>query len=169
MAEIFWKLGVDWKILIAQAVNFLALLLVLRMVAYRPLLKLLADRRARIAQGLRDAEEATRRLVEAERERMQKVKEGEEESMRLVRAAEARAKEAEAILLKQAHEKESGILERAEAMREAAIEEGRARLYREAAVFMKRAIAQAVESDGALIDELLLEKAVTTVKEARKA
>lgn len=56
--EALANLGIDWKLLTAQMVNFVVLLLVLKHFAYQPMLKLLDDRSAKIEKGLRDAEEA---------------------------------------------------------------------------------------------------------------
>lgn len=50
-------LGIDVRALVFQVVNFTLLLLVLRRFAYRPIVKVLEERRQRIAEGLRTAEE----------------------------------------------------------------------------------------------------------------
>ena len=51
-------LGLDPSILLAQIVNFIILLLILRVIAYQPLRKVLEQRKQRIAQGLEDARRA---------------------------------------------------------------------------------------------------------------
>ena len=66
MQQLFAQLGIDWHLLLSQAVNFFLLLVVLRLFVYTPLLKLLHDRRARIEEGLTKADEADKRLVEVE-------------------------------------------------------------------------------------------------------
>jgi F-type H+-transporting ATPase subunit b len=60
--EIFAKLGIDWKLLVAQGVNFIILLFLLKRFAYRPMLTFLEERVARIDKGLKDAEEAKETL-----------------------------------------------------------------------------------------------------------
>ena len=47
MLELAEKLGLDWKLLLSQAVNFLVLLALLRQFAYKPLLKILKERRTK--------------------------------------------------------------------------------------------------------------------------
>ena len=64
--EVLAKIGVDWKLLLAQVVNFLVLLWVLRRFAYRPMLEFLEKRTKRIESGLRDAKLATQKLSEIE-------------------------------------------------------------------------------------------------------
>ena len=64
--EIFEKLGIDVKLVIAQLVNFFILLYVLKRFAYKPVLKILEDRERKIEKGLKDAQSAEKRLHEME-------------------------------------------------------------------------------------------------------
>lgn len=48
MGELFSQLGVNWKILIAQLINFGILIFVLRWLLYKPLLGLLAKRQKKL-------------------------------------------------------------------------------------------------------------------------
>lgn len=54
--ELLQKLGVDWKLLLAQIVNFTVLLTVLTIFVYRPLLRVIDERRERIRKSMEDAE-----------------------------------------------------------------------------------------------------------------
>ncbi len=67
--EIFHAFGVDWRLLLIQAVNFGVLMLILWRFLYRPLLRLLDDRRAKVEKGVHDADKAHRQLMEAEHEK----------------------------------------------------------------------------------------------------
>lgn len=67
--EIFQAFGVDWRLLLIQAVNFALLLLALHFFLYKPVLSLIDERRARIEKGVRDAAEAERRLRSADEEK----------------------------------------------------------------------------------------------------
>lgn len=64
--EIFHAFGIDYRLLIIQAVNFGVLMLVLWAFLYKPLLKLLDERRVKIEKGVHDAELAGIELKEAE-------------------------------------------------------------------------------------------------------
>jgi len=66
MSELLTKLGIDWKLLIAQIVNFLVLLFVLYKFAYGPILAMLDKRQKKIEKGLADADEAHKKLAESE-------------------------------------------------------------------------------------------------------
>ena len=66
MNELFSKLGIDWRLLLAQMINFGILVFVLTKFLYRPMLKLLDERRQKIAEGLAQAEEAAKARRETE-------------------------------------------------------------------------------------------------------
>jgi F-type H+-transporting ATPase subunit b len=70
LGEIFGQLGINGPFLLAQIVNFVVLLFILRLVLYKPMLKMLEGRKQRIAEGLQAAEVA-RREAEAERAKLQ--------------------------------------------------------------------------------------------------
>jgi F-type H+-transporting ATPase subunit b len=58
--------GFDTKIFLSQVVSFIIVALVLRQFAYKPILKVLEERRQRIAEGLLNAEKIKQQLAEAE-------------------------------------------------------------------------------------------------------
>ena len=60
------KIGFDLEVAIANLVNFLLIFIVFKLFFYKPIMKTLEERKQKIAQGLRDAEEAVRQLEEAE-------------------------------------------------------------------------------------------------------
>lgn len=89
MAELLDKLGIDWRLFIAQLVNFVILFFALRKLLYRPVIAILDERRARITTGLRDAEQSTARLAGVELERREVLHRAEtERAAMLERAAE---------------------------------------------------------------------------------
>ena len=55
--ELITKLGIDWKLLIAQIVNFGLLLFLLYRFVYGPMIKFLDTRSRKIAEGILNAEE----------------------------------------------------------------------------------------------------------------
>ncbi|MCX6039859.1 MAG: hypothetical protein NTV69_01810 [Caldilinea sp.] len=48
-------LGIEWSLLLAQIVNFLLMIVLLRMFLYQPVLNMLNARKERIAQSMKDA------------------------------------------------------------------------------------------------------------------
>ena len=69
MSAIFTAFGIDWRLLIIDSVNFGLLLLALWYFLYGPLLRILDERRAKVAQGVYDAQAAADRLREIEQSR----------------------------------------------------------------------------------------------------
>ena len=63
--ELITKLGIDWKLLIAQVINFFILLFVLHRFAYRPILKMLKKRTDTIDKSLSDVKQIEKNLAES--------------------------------------------------------------------------------------------------------
>ncbi len=80
--KIFSAFGLDIKILIAQLINFAILLFILWKFAYKPMFKILDDRKKKIETGIENAAKAEEKLREI----------GEEEKKILVEAKRGAAK-----------------------------------------------------------------------------
>ncbi len=64
MNELISTFHIDWKLIIAQLVNFAIVLLVLKKFAYGPMMKLMTERGNKIEKGIKDAEHAGIKLAE---------------------------------------------------------------------------------------------------------
>ena len=69
MEQILGTFGIDWRLLLINAVNFGIVLLVLWRFLYTPVMKMLEERRQRVAQGVEDARAAAREREETKRSR----------------------------------------------------------------------------------------------------
>ncbi len=165
MQQLFSQLGLDWRLLLSQVVNFALLLIVLRIFAYKPVLKILHDRRARIEEGLVKADEADRRLHEADAMKKQKIHEGETQALGILKKTEIDAKELEAKMLAEARRKEAEELAATESMLRAKEEESRRGMEKEAAAMVRMAIAKTVELSPEKIDDALIARAVKEIAE----
>jgi F-type H+-transporting ATPase subunit b len=65
------QLGITIPLLLSQIVNFVLLLVILRLVLYGPVMRMLDQRRERIAQSMKDAERVAASRQEAEQEKEQ--------------------------------------------------------------------------------------------------
>lgn len=164
MQEFFQSIGLDGKLLLSQAVNFLLLLIILRVFAYKPILKIIKERRERIEEGLTKAEEADRRLSEITTLKKEKLQEAEQEGMALLRETEEKAKDLEAELLERAHKKESEILKKADHLAGVREQEASKKVQDEAGALVKEAIIKTVELDPEQVDEKLITKALSKVR-----
>jgi F-type H+-transporting ATPase subunit b len=115
MQALFSAFGIDWHLLIAQAVNFAVLFVVLTYLLYKPVLKVLSERRAKVAQGVHDAEAAAELLANADSQAAEKVQVAEPEAQTIVASARDEAGTEKARLLKEAEERAASIAADAEA------------------------------------------------------
>lgn len=113
MGELLYNFGVDWKLLIAQAINFFVLFAVLYKFAYKPILEVFRTRRESIAQGLQDAEEASQRLTQADRIGEEKITAARSEALGIVNQAEAIGKTRKDEIIQEATGKGMAILAQA--------------------------------------------------------
>ena len=68
MEQIIGVFGIDWKLLAFQGINFLLLLWLLKRFLYKPVFKIIDERRILAARGVQDAETAAAKLAAAETE-----------------------------------------------------------------------------------------------------
>jgi len=101
MGSLLSTFGIDWHLLIANAVNFIVLVALLTWLLYKPVMKMVAQRERTIAKGVEDAEEAARKLQEADGTAAERVDKAESEAAGIVDSARKAANEAKSTLLKE--------------------------------------------------------------------
>ena len=120
MSELFAAFGINWQLLIVQAINFGLLLFVLWYFLYTPILKLIDDRRKKIADGVKTAEAADQKLADAQVEGEGIVGTAAREAETLVANARGRADEKAGEIVKAAEARANSVLEEANARAEEA-------------------------------------------------
>ncbi len=105
MQEIIHAFGIDWRLIVIQIFNFSILMGLLWYFLYTPVLKMLADREAKIKKGIEDAEAASQARTDALAEKTVIVKEAHTEAGTIFARATANAEEKEKALLAEANEK----------------------------------------------------------------
>ena len=120
MAQLFATFGINWKLLLIQAINFGILLFALTYFLYRPLMQVIDERRKKIAEGVRAAEAADDRLAAAKKEGEEIVGDGARQAEALISSARARADEKAAEIAQQAEAQAQAILKDAAARAEEA-------------------------------------------------
>lgn len=91
MNSLIQALGLDVRILLAQFVNFSILVFVLWRFAYKPLFKILEERREKIEKGVKDSDEATARLENSIKESKEVIVKARQEANTIMEEAQARA------------------------------------------------------------------------------
>lgn len=164
MSELFNTLGIDGKLLLAQLINFLILLVILRLTVYKPLLAMMQKRRERIEFGLKGADEAERQLARIEQERQAKLKDADERALALMRETEQQGKKRFGEIVHGAEEKADYLLKEAAATANRRKQEEMERLMREAQSVIKEALLKTVELDPKHVDEKLIQQALHEVR-----
>ena len=130
MESILSTFGIDWHLLLVNVINFGLLLVGLTYFLYKPILKMLGERRKQVAEGVEAAQASQMRLSEIESTRMTKLAEAGRQADDLVAAARKAGSDRERELV--AAGEAAAVALRAEAegeakeMKEKAIAESRA-------------------------------------------
>src|SRR5574343_128387 len=90
--ELLNQLGINWKLFVSQLFNFFILLIVLTVFVYKPLIKIIKERSAKIKQGLDKAQEADVRLKEIDNIGKEKIQQAEQQGIEIIKATEEKAK-----------------------------------------------------------------------------
>ncbi len=93
MQEIVHAFGIDWRLIVIQVFNFAILAGALWYFLYTPVLKLIADREAKIKKGVIDAEKAEGALKDADAEKTKILKDAHGEAGMIVARGTERAEE----------------------------------------------------------------------------
>mgnify|MGYP005855716887 CR=1 FL=1 len=89
--EILSSLGIDPAVMLAQAVNFFVLLALLTFLVYRPVLKLLDERKERIAKAEEHAQLDEDKLARAEELTQKELKKAQEKAHEIIAASKESA------------------------------------------------------------------------------
>jgi F-type H+-transporting ATPase subunit b len=106
-------LGLNLPQLIAQVVNFFVLLFILRLVAYKPILKMLDERKQKIAEGLNAAEIARAEAASAQANIQAQLDTARKEGQEIVANAQGIATRIQADAREQSSKDRDVALERA--------------------------------------------------------
>ena len=136
MDALFAAFGIDWHLLLIQAVNFGVLLLVLTYFLYKPILRIIDERRDKVAEGVRVAQEAARTLQDAKVEGETLIGTAARDAEALVAAARSRADEKGSEILRAAEDRADRVMkdaaERAEEAQRQAMAESSKEIARAA-------------------------------------
>jgi len=166
--ELLGKLGIDWKLLLAQAVNFLIVLVVLTKFVYRPVVKFLDERRARIEQSLKEAQRIEAELKAMEVKRSEVEREARQQAQVILKQAEAEAERQRQETLVRVRVEAEKVVADARIKFQAEQDEAMRTMRREAARLVVAAVTKVVgKIPGAEIDKKLAEEAVAEVAKRR--
>ena len=143
--------------------NFLILLGILTFFLFRPLLKVLEERKKKIELGLRVGREAEERLAAIDKMKEEKLGEAEKTAFEIIKAGEANAKLGADKIISEGGRRADEILKDAEQVAERRLEEARFAMIREAKTLVRAAIIKTVELDPKAVDAALVSRAVDEI------
>lgn len=156
-------LGFNIPALLAQLANFAILLIVFRLFLYKPLLRLLDERKKRIQEGLEASEESKRQLSQTEQEVAKELAKAREQGQTLIGEAQQMSQRIQNEAREAARAEGEQLLERARneigLERDAAIAELRREFADLTISAAERVIKQSLNKDQhrQLIEEVLAE------------
>jgi F-type H+-transporting ATPase subunit b len=156
-------LGINLPGLLAQVVNFVLLLALLRLVLYKPVLRMLDERAARVRQSMEQAELIRRQAEQIQQEFQARIDQARREGQQIIAEAHRAAEQVRQQKLQEALAEAEALLTRARAEIERERDAAIAQLRREFAdltvLAAERVIGRALDRDDhrRLIEEVLAE------------
>jgi len=130
--EALHSLGIDWKMLIAQIINFLVLLFILNKLLYKPIISLFEQRRLKIEKGLKEAEKAEKAFATAKEEIESMNQKAYADANEIIQNAKAEASEEAKVIVNEAQIHAEKLVKNAalesQSMKEAAIREAKSHI-----------------------------------------
>jgi F-type H+-transporting ATPase subunit b len=111
MNDLISNLGIDYRTLIFQTINFLIVFGVIYYFFSKPLSKILEERKIKIEEGFKKREEAERLLGEIRELKEKIIKDGEEERLLILKKAQEEEKKLKENLQKEIEHKKKIMLE----------------------------------------------------------
>lgn len=148
MEQLIHAFGIDARLITIQVVNFGILMALLSYFLYKPVLNVLAERQEKIAQGVKDAEEAGKAKAEAAEEKKVIVSAANKEAEAMTaRATEHAASKSEQILA-DAHKKAEQVIrdagDRGSEMKAQALKESEAEIAKLAILAAEKVLKEKV-------------------------
>lgn len=166
--ELLNKLGIDWRLLIAQLINFSLLLFVLHRFLYKPLLKVLEERRRQIEENEKRSKFLAGKLEAVQKEYEEKIREGERQREKILKEAELRGQKIREELLEKAGKEREEFLKEG---RQVALRERKETLeliHKESRLLVKVAVRKILQAlSDAKTSELFWEKAQKEIEKIK--
>jgi F-type H+-transporting ATPase subunit b len=168
MEELIRNFGIDWKLLIAQVVNFAILFFLLKKFAYKPILAMLRKRTEEIKEGFAMRAEAEKTLGQIEEIKAKTTLEAQEQALALVKRAEETAGKRREEIVTDAMKRGEMLVSEAKHTAEKEAEKIQDAVVREAEGLVREGIAQILRKMPAgERDQELIRDALTAIRSAK--
>ncbi len=164
--ELLQKLGIDWRLLIAQIFNFLILLFILYKFLYKPILKLLENRQKKIEKGLQDAIKLEEELAKTKELKEKEIQKAKQEAQIIIEKAQKVAESAGQEIKLKAKKEVEKLIETAKDQIADEKEKMMAEIRKEAALLV---VAAAEKVVGKIVDVRVQQKLIEdSIKEIQQ-
>ena len=169
MAEGLASLGVNVSTLVAQVVNFCVLLLLLYLVAYKPIMRMFDERSKKVRESVEQAEHIKEQVAKADEEVAKRMEEASKEGQKIIKQAMEAGEEVRAKVQQEAKEEARTLITEAQVEikyeRDEAVKELRKQVADLTIMAAKKVIDRSLDkkTHRQLIDKVLEES--NTVKE----
>lgn len=164
MEEALHNLGIELGSLIAQAINFSILLVVLWKFLYTPILKMLSERSKKIEESLKNAEKIEKTLANTESEKEEILNEAKKEADAILKAARKAGKDVEKGIVEAAEERAKTIIIKAKEDAQKAKADSLEELKNDVGLLVEKSLAAILEQKGEKYDDQLINEALAKVE-----
>jgi len=140
-------LGLDLGLFLSQIINFGLLLALLSVMLYKPVMKKLEERAAKIKKGLDDAERAQALRADAEAHREEAMAQARHEAREIIEQGTRTAEQQRQEILEQARQEAHELILRAQQQVQHELEEGRTRLVEKVIDISMAAASRLIEKE----------------------
>ncbi|MBI4406939.1 MAG: F0F1 ATP synthase subunit B [Candidatus Kerfeldbacteria bacterium] len=164
--ELLSALGIDYKILIAQVLNFVLLGFILYKIGYKPILKFVQERTATIEQGVKQASEAKAALDNAMAEQQRLIAQAKVDAQAVLDEAKTQATAQGQVLVERSKAEASKVIEKAKQdirlEQEKMLQAAKAELGEVVIVACERILKEKMTAPA---DQALIERALADLKQ----
>lgn len=111
MLSVIEQFGINWKLVLAETINFLVVLGILYYFVFRKVVNFIDERNNTIKSGVENAEKAEETLANAESEKESILTQAHKDASETIADSVAKAKERESVILATANDKAGEILD----------------------------------------------------------
>lgn len=168
MAELVSKLGIDWKLLLANTLTFFLVLWILRKFAFRPIMDVLDRRQKAIGDGLAAAKQSTVELAALQQDKQQVLQAAKTEALAIVTEAKRQGEDMKRKLVSEAEAESAATIAKTKVAldheRQEMVKKAKAELADVVVAATNKVLAGAVDDK---VQSTLAHQAVSALKESR--
>ena len=161
MADVLKSFGVQWPLLVASFINFFILLFLMQKFLYKPILKVLDERKEKIEESLRQAAWIEEEKKKIEEKVKASLKLANQQAIKTIEQAKVAAEKVKADIIEEAHKQSEQVIEKAKAEIKQEQEEAVKMIKKEAAGLVSDSLKKIMtdkagdETDEKMIKEVL--------------